>query len=90
MRPNPPIIAGTRLIPTRRLSDAAGMAGRQLFVLCGVDGLGRPYRTEMLVSTDYNGALYAINGVYWSGAGLAISRDTGSASAGSNIECPGL
>jgi hypothetical protein len=86
--PNPPIIAGTRVIPTRQRGDAM-LGGGQLLVLCGIDGFGKPYRTEMLVSVDYNGALFAINGVYWSGAGLAISQMTGGPSGGDGIECPG-
>lgn len=86
--PKPPIIAATRLIPTRRSGDAM-LGGGRLLVLCGIDGFGKPYRTEMLVSVDYNGALFAINGVYWSGAGLAISQTTDGPTGGEGIECPG-
>jgi hypothetical protein len=82
-----PIIAGTRLIPGT-FDGNAGTGGGRLFVLCGTDGLGKEYRTETLVSVDYNGDLFAINGVYWSGAGLAVSQDTGEATAGAGIECP--
>ena len=86
---NPPLVAGTRLIPTRTSANGnAGIAGGRLFVLCGTDGLGRDYRTELLVSVDFNGRLYAINGVYWSGSGLAVSGNTGDATGGTGIECP--
>jgi hypothetical protein len=85
---NPPVIAGTRVIPGT-FNGNTGTGGGQLLVVCGTDGLGKAYRTEVLVSVDYNGAFYAINGVYWSGAGLAVSPDTGSATGGAGIECPG-
>jgi hypothetical protein len=83
-----PIIAGTRVIPSRTSGDAM-MAGGRLYVLCGTDGLGKHYRTEVLVSTDYDGTLYAINGAYWSGGRLATSAKTGGLSGGAGIECPG-
>jgi hypothetical protein len=83
-----PLVAGTRVIPTRG-NETAGISGGQLLVLCGTDGLGRQYRTEMLVSVNYDGSLYAINGVYWGGGNLAVSGDTGDASGGEGIECPG-
>ncbi|HEX6138838.1 MAG TPA: hypothetical protein VF013_00050 [Candidatus Limnocylindria bacterium] len=85
--PQPPLIAGTRVIPSRT-SGTAGVAGGQLLVLCGTDGLGRQYRTEMLVSTASDGTLYAINGVYWSNAGLAVSANTGGPTGGAGIDCP--
>jgi hypothetical protein len=84
---DPPIVAGARLIPNRG-TTTGGTAGGRLLVLCGTDGLGRPYRTEMLVSRDPDGSLYAINGVFWSGAGLAVANDTGSPSGGAGIDCP--
>jgi hypothetical protein len=73
--------------PDRAVDDAT-FAGGQLFVLCGIDGLGELYRTETLVSTDFNGDLYAINAVYWSNADLAVSQDTGSPTGGEGIVCP--
>jgi hypothetical protein len=88
----PPTIAGTRVIPTRVVDDAT-LAGGHLFVLCGIDGLGEPYRTETLVSTDNNGDLYAINAVYWSNFDLAVSPfaevGPGAPSGGDGIDGPG-
>lgn len=40
-------------------------AGRKLTV-CGIDGNGRPYRTEMLV-TWRDGQLHLVEPIYWSG-----------------------
>jgi hypothetical protein len=43
----PPVLAGTRVIPGTSSGDS-GTVGGMLLVLCGTDGLQRPYRTEML------------------------------------------
>jgi hypothetical protein len=83
---DPPILAGTRLIPGTS-SGNSGTVGGMLLVLCGTDGRQRPYRTEMLVSR-FRGEVYAINAVYWSGSKLAVSPDTGSPSGGAGIDCP--
>jgi predicted small lipoprotein YifL len=82
-----PVIAGTRLIPSRPAGEGT-LAGGQLVVLCGVDGLGRPYRAETLVSIGPDRVLYAINAVYWSGFDLAVAANTGSPSGGAGINCP--
>jgi hypothetical protein len=84
---DPPVIAGTRLIPSRPAGEGT-LAGGQLLVLCGIDGRGQPYRTETLVSIGPDHVLYAINAVYWSGFHLAVAGDTGSPSGGAGIECP--
>lgn len=84
---DPPVVAGTRLIPSRPAGDGT-LAGGQLLVLCGVDGLGKPYRTETLVSIGPDHVLYAINAVYWSGFNLAVAANTGSPSGGAGIDCP--
>ncbi len=83
---DPPILAGTRLIPGTS-SGNSGTVGGMLLVLCGTDGRQRPYRTEMLVSR-FHGEVYAINAVYWSGSKLAVSSNTGAPSGGAGIECP--
>jgi hypothetical protein len=83
---DPPVIAGTRLIPSRQEGEGYSIGGR-LLVLCGTDGRQRPYRTEMLVSR-YLGEVYAINAVFWSGANLAVSNVSDSPSGGAGIDCP--
>ena len=65
-----PTVLETYVVPTRHLSDGKIETGGRALVVCGVDGLGQPYRTDMLVF-ESEGSLHAINGVYWSGAGLA-------------------
>jgi hypothetical protein len=82
-----PLIAGVRSIAPTGTTNG-GSPGGWLLVLCGTDGFGNPYRTEMLVSRAPDGRLYAVNAVYWAGFKLAVSNDTGDASGGAGIDCP--
>jgi hypothetical protein len=47
-----------------------------VLVVEGVDGLGRPYRTEVFVFRENRYHFKAINGVYWSNYRFAESADT--------------
>jgi hypothetical protein len=67
--PDPPKVVGTRMVPTTS-SNGQQSFGGIVFVLCGVDGRGEPYDSEMLVFNDGNG-LRAINPVYWSKTRIA-------------------
>jgi hypothetical protein len=67
----PPTVAGTRLVAPTQVSD-----GGLILQLCGTDGRGDPYATEMLVFTSASG-LRAIQPVYWSGMGIATSPIVG-------------
>jgi hypothetical protein len=77
----PPQIVDTYLLPTVHLKNGGWAPGGRVFVLEGVDGLGKPYRTEFFVfrsrDSGLNG-LAVINGVYWSGAGIAQCDENGS------------
>jgi hypothetical protein len=68
---DPPRILETRVVPPKGRDDAVSTGGR-LVRLCGVDGLGEPYRTEILVF-ESEGELRAIEPVYWSGYRIALS-----------------
>jgi hypothetical protein len=83
---DPPVVAGTRVIPSSSVGNAQSVGG-MLLVLCGIDGRQRSYRTEMLVSR-WLGELYAVNAVYWAGFNLAVGNNTGDPSGGAGIECP--
>jgi hypothetical protein len=61
--PDPPTIVGTRVIPTTRSGDQTSYGGVVL-VLCGIDGRGAHYDSEMLVFRDAQG-LRAVNPIYW-------------------------
>ena len=72
--PDPPKIVGTRTVPTT-VSNGLQARGGIVFVLCGIDGRGEPYDSEMLVFHDGNG-LRAINPVYWGRTRIASSPHT--------------
>ncbi len=57
------LLGGGSLAPDGRVRAAGG----HVLVLEGVDGLGRPYRTEFMVYDTGQLRLRATNAVYWSG-----------------------
>jgi hypothetical protein len=69
-----PKVVGTRTVPTTT-ADGQQSRGGIVLVLCGIDGRGAPYDSEMLVFNDGNG-LRAINPVYWSRTRIASSPQT--------------
>lgn len=72
----PPQVVDTYLIPTRKLQDGMTQRGGRLLVVSGIDGMGRPYRTEMLISSGgWLHGLSAMNVVYWSGASIEFDGD---------------
>lgn len=72
--PDPPSVVGTRTVPTTS-SNGQQSFGGVVFVLCGIDGRGDHYDSEMLVFHDGNG-LRAINPVYWGRTRIASSPQT--------------
>src|SRR5262245_35351883 len=62
--PDPPIVVATRTITTSTSSGDQMSLGGVVFVLCGVDGHGNHYDSEMLVFNTGHG-LGAINPIYW-------------------------
>jgi hypothetical protein len=79
----PPEIVDTYLLPTVYLKSGGRAPGGRVLVLEGVDGLGKSYQTEFFVfwTTDDWGLkkeLAVINGVYWSGSGIAQCDEDGS------------
>jgi hypothetical protein len=49
-------------------------SGGVLFVLCGIDGLGDPYESEVLVFDGGDGRLIAGAAVYWTGTGILFAE----------------
>ena len=83
----PPGIAGSRVVQPTQRSDGKTSTGGLVLQLCGLDGLGRPYSTEMLVFRD-GGKLLAIEPVYWSGMRIATDQDTPGEPASPFPGCP--
>ena len=69
----PPTITGARLVPDTSSGDQRSLGGIVL-VLCGIDALGEPYESEMLVFREGE-RLRAINPVYWAGNGIAATGE---------------
>jgi len=69
--PLPPTVAGTRVITT-----TANRYGGLVLQLCGIDGRGQRYATEMLVLRSAGG-LKAIQPVFWSGMRIATDDEAG-------------
>ena len=72
--PDPPTIVRTGTVPTTSSGGQTSLGGI-VFVLCGVDGNGDHYDSEMLVFHDGRG-LRAINPVYWGKTRIAGSPMT--------------
>lgn len=83
----PPGIAGSRVVQPTRRPDGTTTTGGLVLQLCGLDGLGRPYSTEMLVFRD-GGRLLAIEPVYWSGIRIASDPTTPGEPASPFPGCP--
>ena len=73
-----PRVVGSVEVPVALNADGTWTAGGRLLMLCGFDGLGAPYYSEMLVFED-RGRLIAIEPVFWTGLRIdtlpAITRD---------------
>jgi hypothetical protein len=70
-----PIVLGTAVIPPRRQADGAWSTGGLLLDLCGRDGRGDLYDSQMLVFQDASGRLLSINTLYWTGMKIATSNE---------------
>jgi hypothetical protein len=71
----PPRVIGTAVIEPKLRSDGAWDTGGRVLMLCGVDGLGRPYYAELLVFQDGT-RLIATNPLYWTGTCVAVNPVT--------------
>lgn len=60
----PPMVAATRYSPKASSNDTPG----RILVVRGIDGMGRPYESEVFVFRENRRHFKAINAVYWSSA----------------------
>ena len=79
----PPEIVDTYFLPEVPLKGGGWVVGGRVLVLKGVDGLGKPYRTEFFVfwtggDWGLKKELAVTNVVYWSGYGIAQCDEDGS------------
>ncbi len=78
---DPPEIVDTYLLSTVHLKNGGRAVGGRVLVLQGVDGLGKPYRTEFFVFRSRDSGLNGLavtNVIYWSGYSIAQPNEDGS------------
>lgn len=80
-----PTVTGTRVIEPRQLDDDTWSLGGRVLEVCGTDGNGKPYRSEVLVF-DQSGSLHAIEAAFWWGNRIA---DDGRVGHGGDSLLPG-
>ena len=77
-----PRVVGSTVVPSTMLPDGNWRVGGRLLQLCGVDGHGRRYYSEMLVFED-RGRLIGLEPVFWTGmrieTGAMVTRTPGPA-----------
>ena len=78
----PPTIARVYVVPNVHHADGSWSAGGQMVEMCGTDGNGARYRTQMLVFRDHRGELIAIEPIYWSGIRIIAGQQPPIAGAG--------
>lgn len=82
----PPVVVGTGTIQPTEIPGGGWSLGGYLLELCGIDGAGTPYTSEMLVFQEGD-HLISINTLYWLGAGIADGDVTASVPADGPV-CP--
>ena len=71
---DPPTVFGMRVIEPTTLANRAWQGGGRVLQVCGIDGRGQPYRSEVLAFRDGQ-TVRLINAVYWSRVSIsAIAR----------------
>lgn len=74
----PPVVQGTQVLSPSLASGTAWSSGGRIIRLCGTDGLGQPYYSEMLVFED-QGRILSVNTPYWLGYTIGETSTTGEA-----------
>jgi hypothetical protein len=67
---DPPVVARIYEVPSVRHADGSWSQGGQMVEMCGTDGSGIDYQTQMLVFRDPHEGIIAIEPIYWSGIGI--------------------
>ena len=75
-----PVVIGTRVIPHSDLPGGMWTDGGRVLMLCGHDGLGQRYYSEMLVFFD-EGLLVSTGTPFWVGMTIANGSTTEASSA---------
>jgi hypothetical protein len=70
-----PVVVGTRVIPHSDLPGGMWTDGGRVLMLCGRDGLGKRYYSEMLVFFE-DGRVISTGTAYWVGMTIANGTTT--------------
>jgi hypothetical protein len=71
-----PRIVGTRVLLAKQTSGGGWEAAGRVLMLCGRDGIDRPYYSELLVFQDGD-RLIAADPLYWTGTTVATNPISG-------------
>ena len=95
--PDPPTVYGERVLQPTQVANGAWDGGGRVLQVCGIDGRGNPYWSEVLAFTT-GSTVTLINLVYWSGVGIqsiaggqtapSVAVDANGGSSGEH-GCPG-
>ena len=73
--PDAPTIARIYAVPSVVHADGSWSQGGQMVEMCGIDGSGAAYQTQMIVFRDPTQGVIAIEPIYWSGIGIRIDAE---------------
>ena len=83
-----PVVTGTRVVQPKTHPDGTWTDGGIVLEMCGLNGLGEPYDSEMLV-IHWDGRIASIGTLYWLGTRIA-SGPTTELPRPSPGPCPGI
>lgn len=72
---DPPVVARIYEVPSVRHADGSWSQGGQMVEMCGTDGSGADYQSQMLVFRDPHEGIIAIEPIYWSGLGIIVGTE---------------
>jgi hypothetical protein len=73
--PDPPMVARIYEVPSVEHADGSWSQGGQMVEMCGTDGSGADYKSQMLVFRDPHEGIIAIEPIYWSGMGIIAGAE---------------
>jgi len=79
---DPPVVARIYEVPSVRHADGSWSQGGQMVEMCGTDGSGEPYQSQMIVFRDPHEGIIAIEPIYWSGLGIIAGTEQPEAGPG--------
>jgi len=72
---DPPTVARIYEVPSVRHADGSWSQGGQMVEMCGTDGSGADYKSQMIVFRDPHDGIIAIEPIYWSGLGIIAGAE---------------